>query len=229
MKMLFAAQAGILAVALTATSAHATSALIEDFSGGPNGWSVNTPTGPAQTGGIVIPGGAVLEANGGPAGAGDAYVSVTDPNTRWTHLVFGNGWSGDLSAFDGGTFSIDYRQFAPAPVSPTSGNYFTSFGSLLVIGAAGTATADAIGTNPRDSWDSASIDFDSATFGVSQATWDAILGNVSEIRIQAESWSGVTETVGFDNVTLAPVPLPAGGLLLLTGLGALALRRARKS
>jgi hypothetical protein len=45
---------------------------------------------------------------------------------------------------------------------------------------------------------------------VSETNWATLLSNVTTFRIETESWNGVSETVGLDNVKLvAAIPIPA--------------------
>ncbi|NTS77524.1 hypothetical protein HR060_11685 [Catenovulum sp. SM1970] len=139
-----------------------------------------------------------LAANGGPLGTGDSYLQYTDVDTNFMHAVFGTGWSGDLSAFNNGTFSFDYIQTAP-----TSGSSFISdFGFFRIFGGGQTAGIDVIPSNPSVNWTTQSFNFSAANFGVSNTVWNTILSDVTGIWLNVESWNGVTEVVGIDNISL---------------------------
>lgn len=212
-----------LAFLLMGSAAQAAT-ITEDFSGGLNGWTHLTTTGAGGAGGTT--GGAVVAIvpDGGPTGTGDAYIEYTEANSLWHHAIFGAGWTGDLSLYNGGMFSLDYVQ-----TSGVGSPELASFGILRVSGAGTSATFDMVAAAPTGTWTTASLLFSASTFSVSESTWASILGNVTEIRFQTESVSG-HEVIGLDNVSLvspATVPLPAGGALLLAALGVLGLRRRR--
>jgi len=63
------------------------------------------------------------------------------------------------------------------------------------------------------------------------AQFSAVMSNLTGLYLLADFWGGsgsTGEVLGLDNVTLlSPVPEPASGLLLLAGLGALAVARRR--
>lgn len=195
---------------LVAGQATAATVLTEDFSGGLNAW-------------FSIGGEFGLRTDGGPAGAGDAYMFTSDNADTAMTATFGNGWTGDLSAYDSGTLSFDFLH--ETLVKP---ELLGSFGRIEIFGTSGFVRADAYGGAPASSWVTTALAFDAATFNTTQANWLSILGDVTSITLRLESWSGNTEVVGLDNVRLAPVPLPASVLLLLGGLGMMfALRRHR--
>ncbi|WP_299722407.1 VPLPA-CTERM sorting domain-containing protein [uncultured Tateyamaria sp.] len=204
------------AALMIAGGAAQASTLSEDFNNGMlNGFGV-----------INVGSGSIV--NGGPGGDTDPYLNVVDDGSGFMAVTFGPSWVGDLSAFDGATFSVDYIQTEQA-----AGGYIESFGTLLLTGAGRTIGADVIGPDPIASWQSASAVLDAALFGVTQEIWEEVLADITEFNMRAESWSNPSETVGFDNFLLVgamppAVPLPAGGVLLLTGLGAFALTRRRK-
>ncbi|MEM6371836.1 MAG: VPLPA-CTERM sorting domain-containing protein [Pseudomonadota bacterium] len=213
--MTFKILAAAAALALSGVAAQATT-LSQNFNNGmTNGFG-------------VIDGGAGSIVSGGPDGATDPYLSVEDTNSGFMRVTFSSEWTGDLSAFDGATFSIDYIQ-----TDQERGNYIASFGQLLITGDGRTIGADVIPSDPTDEWNSVSMMLTASLFGVTQSIWEDTLADVTVFSIRAESWSNVSETVGFDNIslvgTMPPVPLPAGGVLLLTGLGALGLWRRRKA
>ena len=203
----------VAAVALLGATSAGAATLSEDFSSGTlNGFTV-----------IELGDGTIV--NGGPGGAADPYLSIEDVGSAFMAVSFAPAWLGDLSAYDNGTFSIDFIQTDQS----TGGGYFDSFGELVITGDGRTVGADLVSVDPSSTWQSASATIGASVFGVTQSVWEGILADVTEIRFRAESWSNPSETVGLDNIklvgTMTPVPLPAGSILLLTGLGALALRR----
>lgn len=98
-----------------------------------------------------------------------------------------------------------------------------------MTGTAGSASTAVIpfSSAPDGSalWLSFSQSFSAANFGVTQATWLAILADVTGITLGSHIYAGFDD-VGFDNFQLAPsVPQPTS-LVLLT-IGSLASRRRR--
>lgn len=201
----------IAATAAVAVPASAATTLFEDFSTGFNGWS---STGSVS---LIVPG-------GGPAGASDPYLLTTDAVNTAMVAMAGNGWSGDLSAYNNGTLSFDFIHLGQ--VEPT---LIGSFGRVTITHGGGTAMGDAYAGGPMATWTTAMLGFNAQTFNRTPEQWAAILSNVTSISIQLESWGGISESVGLDNVQLSAVPLPASALLLLAGLGGLVVMRRRSA
>lgn len=187
-------------VLFTLLSSNAFAALIfEDFSSGLNGWGhIQTSDGTSTGGSLGTGDPKSIVATGGPSGTGDSYLQYQDVNASFMHAIFGNGWSGNLSAYNNGTLSFDYIQTAPS----TGSAFIGSFGFLRISGGGLTFGSDVISGNPSTAWQNQTLVFNAASFGATTSQWNTVLLNVTEIRLNVESWSGIQEFVGLDNVSL---------------------------
>ncbi len=95
-------------------------------------------------------------------------------------------------------------------------NSFT-FDTLLRIGTSGSAS----GLNT-------SISFDALLAGLTSADFSAIGLRIQTVGTSPDGGGGSLKIWNDDPTTPAPVPLPAGGLLLLTGMGGMFVARRRK-
>jgi PEP-CTERM motif len=132
---------------------------------------------------------------------------------------------GNLSAYDGGTFSFDAK-FVSAAGSIT--NPVTAFGTVEISNGSSTVSQDIAPVVPGSNWQTFSGSFDAAAFGTTPTIWSSILANVTSFTMQVDAYKPVVNgpRVGIDNVTLA-VPEPSTGVLLVAGAGALAMRRRK--
>ena len=186
-------------------------------------------------------------ADGGPAGAGDAYLEVTaatDGSLPFggNRLTFFNRvqWTGDFSAAGITAIAMDLKNFSTTeilnmrlainggfgPSSSVTGGVFTSSTSVS-LGIGGGWTRAVFSLSPGD------LIAISGGVGGNTAGNDvaATLANVEELRLLnsvADSWSGqpVTATLGVDNI--AAVPLPPALALFGSALMALVLVRRKK-
>lgn len=208
----------VLSCVLMLQASNLSAALIfEDFSSGLNGWGHIQTSGSSSTGGTsgTLDPKSII-GDGGPSGIGDNYLQYQDVDSNFMHAIFGNGWSGDLSAYNNGLFSFDFIQTAPS----FGTSFIASFGFLRVTGGGLTFGTDVIPDNPSTDWQNQSFSFSAATFGATEQQWSTVLANVTEIRLNVESWNGIEEFVGLDNVSLRTraVDGPASAWLFSLGI-----------
>ncbi|MCB1678072.1 MAG: PEP-CTERM sorting domain-containing protein [Halioglobus sp.] len=196
-------------------TAHAT-AIVATFDVDAQGWTANPGEGSL----------AYVASGGNPGG----HVQITDIGVGFNNgfasgAFVGPAFLGDLSAFDGGTMSLDMATFAGG------GGTFASFGRVLLTGSGNTVTFDVATAAPAGGWQTFSASFDAASWGVSQTDWLAVLSNVASIGIATDAFDG-GDTIGIDNFQLRidanAVPAPATLALLALGLIAVGYRRRRR-
>ncbi len=209
----------------TAATPSFASTISSTFDTDAEGWVANVPEGSLQ----------YVAAGGNPGG----HIRITDTGGGGVNAIasgafFGNGFSGDLSAFDGGTLSIDMN------ATVVGGGNFAGFGAINLFAPGDPnpddqtpeAVADIAPQPPRSpTWVTYTLTFDAATFGLSQLDWEALLSDVERIGINTDAFDGA-DTIGIDNVILsapaaAVVPLPASGWLVLLGVALMRTMRRR--
>lgn len=153
------------------------------------------------------------------------------------------GWDIDSGSIDlintlwqnsDGFYSIDMDGNAPATISQQlNGLVVGQTYSILFDMAANVGGPDDFKTmTVAAGLDAQRYVFDGtgkshANMGWETNQFDFVATATSEkLEFMSTSLSGAYGPA-LDNVRLAPIPLPAGGLLLVTGLGAMALRRRR--
>ncbi len=162
-----------------------------------------------------------------------AVATLTAANDAKAVTVIGDGDVVNISTSD---------QFIGLVIgNGGAGDWIVQFNSLVdPLGATALATIGPIQfgtfTDLLVQWIAVSDDFvlASAFLGVGETTLSTIftengqLGGNDISQYLVFSWSDSLKGAGFDVEVAAAVPLPAGGLLLIGGLGALALVRRRK-
>lgn len=159
-------------------------------------------------------------------------------------LAFGdvnNGVTDFQSGFDlgSGTYDSFLIHFDPIGAGSTTGSFTFAGDIVAIILSNGTGNTDQ--TSPRGL-----LNVSNDVFGVATTTYDSHVGRRAEgtpsgntgdtfVLVSAKelSFDLTTNQQHIDNIRvitqLAPVPLPAGGLLLIAGIGALALQRRRRA
>src|SRR5262245_27061136 len=165
-----------------AMPAHA-STITSTFTLGLEGWTAIDTTGgtPAQ-----------VASGGNPGG----YLYVDNAEQFWTYVIAPVAFTGNLSAFNGGSFSFDGNQL-------TGNGQYTGnpndWGHVTITGASGSASLRfARGAITAGRWITYSMPLTAAAWGLTSAQWAALLSNVTDIRISLEGTFG-SETNGFDN------------------------------
>ncbi len=179
----------------------------------------------------------VQQPTGGNPGG---HLYLDNSETQLAAILAPAKFRGDLRACIGGAFSFDGRMLGTGGSGYSNPNF--DYGSLRITGPAGNMVIDLLpgpapgNAPPTDVWGHYSVPFTAATFGVSQVQFEAILANVTEVRLGVEALFGA-EIQGIDNVRLAPVTpvpglLPVGRLALiglLAMLGTLSTRHAPRA
>jgi hypothetical protein len=155
-----------------------------------------------------------------PAGGNPGGYLRGDDLANTSYLIAPAAFLGDLSAFDGGWMAFDHIAI-DLDGFPTAG----AGGEVTIFSGAQSATADLL--TPSTSWQTGTLSLTAAAWGVDQASWSAILANVTAIHVVIDSTFGVG-TDGFDNFTIV-TPEPATALLLACGMTGIALCRRRRA
>jgi hypothetical protein len=218
---------GLFAGLLISTAAHAAS-VSSTFTTGSEGWQVGDINNLGQ--GFEN---ATWHSSGGHPGG---YVSATD-DFNLNGFFAPSTFTGNKSAFYGGTFSFDTSDSeinaGLAPALFLFGN-----GQVISIGANPPATGFThySFTLTEAGFDYYSGDYLQGTTPVSEAAFKAVLGNLTNVAIEAD-WHSGADLVALDNVVLATgsvsmVPLPSsapmlGGALLALGAAGFGMRHRR--
>lgn len=215
----------VLGLMIGSAQAVQVASTFDDAGAGVDGWTaVGDPVGGAP----------VYQATGGNPGG---YAQVTDQGAGLVmYWVAPAKFTGDLSAYFGGTLSYDMRQ------TPVTGLFIPGApGDVRIVGASLTLVYDLpqlVAEYPQTVFTTRTLRLDDQTpwhVGTdtgalaTNAQIQSVLGGVTDLRIRGE-YSLNVDTNSLDNVVLAsqPVPEPATWSLLLGGAGLLAAARRRR-
>lgn len=181
-------------------------AMVEsNFDTGGDGWG--------KVGGVRLS----WRSSGGNPG-GYLFFDDAGPDGYWANAP--DSFLGNLSDYNNGYFSFDYRliRVPPNAINPSAGLVRIFSGDEFV-------SLDFISQSPPSySWTTYTEALTAEAWGVAQDEWNAILSDVTAIRIFMEP-GGYPDESGLDNVVLA-TPLPASFFLLCSGIiGFVGLRR----
>lgn len=217
-----------LLVAVALLAAHgAQAALTENFDSGNGGWGVIDLAGSGDYLNVKGNYSVVHSSTGGAAGG---YISASDPSVYSFYFDAPAAFTGNLSAYAGGTLSFDTYYTPQTNPWRDDGDVLLVSGSQVLVWRAAA--------NPGSDWTHVSVAFDAAqdwrvgSINGSHATaaqLNEVLANLTALRIRGEYVSGVVETTGLDNVTLAPVPEPETWAMLLAGLGMIGVSKRRRA
>lgn len=169
----------------------------------------------------VVGGALAYEAGGGNPGG---YITATDEVSGIMMALAPEAFLGDLTAFDGGLLSVDLIDLQTAGSDPVA-----QFGEVAIEGTSGTVVLDLVAGGAPTDWLTFAVGFDATTWGVSEETWLAILGDVTSIKIAVDLFQFFGDSAGIDNFRVV-IPVPAGVWLFASALlGLLTASRRRCS
>lgn len=106
------------------------------------------------------------------------------------------GFLGDLTAFRGGSLKFDLWH-----KSDNGGGTLGTFGNVEITGAGTTLSRDIVATLPA-SWTSYSIPLTASEWGTDIATWNAVLADVTKIRIDLDAQGDFYDEGALDNFAI---------------------------
>jgi hypothetical protein len=216
MRMLLRMLLSSLVFLVGGAASGATLGVVSDFEMGNGGW----------VSGGLHPDPPVVMADGGPTGAGDAFLQLTSNGGTGagSRLVTFNGtadWTGDYASAGIGAIELDVKNLSEAALALR----------ILLRSTAGQAVSDtAVTVDPLADWQRVRIPIGADDL-VGALDPAAVVAGVSQIRLihNPAATTGplpaISAVVGIDNVTTVPEP---GTALLLAG-GLVALGALRKT
>lgn len=161
--------------------------LSEDFDTGPAGWLVYDNASLSWS------------ANGGIS---SGAISSTDTGQGLAKFASPDAWSGDWSAFRSLRFLI-----RPDRVIGTDPTLIADAAPVLTIHGFNNQSLQATLARPMREWTPYTIDLTPATFGVDQATFDAVITNVAHITLMSDLVFGL-DTSSLDFIAMDPDGFP---------------------
>lgn len=208
----------LAAVALAAGAASAGAVVLasSSFDTDTEGWTVQNGASSFQ-----------WVASGGESGG---FVRATDstPGVAWVYVAPA-AYLGDMSDAYGGTLSFWLRAV------PLTNPHVENYADVKLTGAGLTLAIDA-GASPTNTWTAFNLSLSAGAWRLddlsgavaSPAQVQAVLADLTSIRIRGE-FSNAVDIGAIDTVVLAaPVPEPAGALMFAAGLSLLGLTLLRK-
>ena len=215
-----AVRATLCAGLLASQAAPASAALVSTFDTGEEGWSVGSSQGSDGVDGFG------WSATGGRP---DGHVSARDIGSEggWWFIA-PTAWSGDWSAYLGGTLSFDV--FAEAGRSTEPNPPVTAAVLSLVGGGSLRAKATAMPVVPGD-WRSVTLSLTPDAFDLVDTAYERFeeaLSKVERLIIPADFVFSQVDVTRLDNVRVQAIPLPSTGALALLALALLGHRSRQR-
>jgi hypothetical protein len=172
--------------------------------------------------------------NGGPTGAGDAYMSLTSiggngPESRLATDNGGTDWTGNYLTAGVTTVEADFLNLGAVPLS---------IRAVFFNGQVSRYTSKIASPLPVDGlWHHFvfAIDPTSVTQVIGTDPYNVLFSNMSSLMFRHQAGNPdfggtpIASSMGVDNIRILPAPGAGAGLLLAAGIGAMRRRRGAKA